>query len=131
MRSIEAMAIRLARWTKAGRWENSVLVEASPHSDGWRSRVTLFMPGERSSINYQLRKRAQLDNCLEEEGQERQQAVQPPTNSTLVQCKIECDKLSPECTNIVCMAGFHPEGIIFGGGGSFPLWMKPCMVCTM
>ena len=54
------MATQLARWTKAGRWENSVIVEASPDSDGWRNRVTLFMPGERTTINYQLRKRAHL-----------------------------------------------------------------------
>ena len=69
MRNIESMATQLARWTKAGRWENSVIVEASPDSDGWRNRVTLFMPGERTTINYQLRKRAQLDSCWEEDGQ--------------------------------------------------------------
>jgi hypothetical protein len=65
-RSTEAMATQLARWTKAGRWENWVIVQVSPDSDSWGSRVTLFMPGESSSINNQLRKRAQLDNYQED-----------------------------------------------------------------
>ena len=64
------MAAWLARWTKAGRWENSVIVVASPDSNGWGSKVTLFMPGETNSINYQLKKRAWLDNYREEDDQE-------------------------------------------------------------
>ena len=67
-RRVEGMARRLTQWTKAGRWENSVIAKASPNEAGWR--VVLFVPGERTSINYQLNKRAWLDNCADEEGQD-------------------------------------------------------------